>query len=464
MQVPIVSGIYADVTPDFRTGYPTNVEVVPKQQGISNGYLRMARGLRRLGERTGRGRGGIEWQGKLYRVFGTKLVSIDRTGAVVEIGDVGSGGPVSMVYSFDRLAITSGGRLYYVQGNTLTRVTDPDLGTALNVEWIAGYFVTTDGEFIVVTELNDPTQVDPLKYGSSEVDPDPIMAVRALRKELYAVNRYTVEAFSNVGGSGFPFSVISGAQSEVGAIGPDASCVFGGGIAVLGGGRNDAIGVYIAVNGGKEKISDQEIDTVLASYSESVLSGAYLETVTERNHEYLMIHLPDRVLCFDAKATAVMGDLAWTYRQGGDDADQAYPARHFVWFDGKLTVQEPFGGRYGYLDQTQCNQWGEVTKMKFGLPVLYNGAKAAQVHAIELVGLFEPDGTASVWTSEFSSDGVTWSNPRSVTVGSEGERGNRIRFMKDGLFRQRRMYRFEGYTNAPASIAAAELEIEGMAW
>jgi hypothetical protein len=107
-----------------------------------------------------------------------------------------------MDYSFDRLAIASGGRLYYWNG-TLTQVTDPDLGVVLDVVWVDGYFMTTDGESLVVTELSDPTQVNPLKYGSSEVDPDPVVALLKLRNEVYALNRNTIEVFDNVGGEFF---------------------------------------------------------------------------------------------------------------------------------------------------------------------------------------------------------------------------------------------------------------------
>ncbi len=82
-----------------------------------------------------------------------------------------------------------------------------------------GYFLSTDGEFLIVTELNDPTQVNPLKYGSSEADPDPVNAVLKLRNEVYAINRNTIEVFDNAGGDLFPFQRIEGAQIQKGAIG-----------------------------------------------------------------------------------------------------------------------------------------------------------------------------------------------------------------------------------------------------
>jgi hypothetical protein len=42
--------------------------------------------------------------------------------------------------------------------------------------WIDSFFMTTDGTYVIVTELSDPMQVKPLKYGSAEEDPDPSSA------------------------------------------------------------------------------------------------------------------------------------------------------------------------------------------------------------------------------------------------------------------------------------------------
>jgi hypothetical protein len=174
MQIQILNGIYTDNGPDLRTSYPVNMVPVPKQSGISAGFLRPGDGIVANGTGPGIDRGGINWNGVCYRVMGTKLVTVASNGAVTVLGDVG--GPVNtlvtMDYSFDRLAIASGGRLYYWNG-ALTQVTDPDLGVVLDVVWVDGYFMTTDGTSLVVTELSDPTQVNPLKYGSSEVDPTP---------------------------------------------------------------------------------------------------------------------------------------------------------------------------------------------------------------------------------------------------------------------------------------------------
>ena len=50
MQIPILNGIFTDEAADFRTSYPRNLIPVPKQEGISAGYLRPEAGaLRRPG-------------------------------------------------------------------------------------------------------------------------------------------------------------------------------------------------------------------------------------------------------------------------------------------------------------------------------------------------------------------------------------------------------------------------------
>jgi hypothetical protein len=146
-----------------------------------------------------------------------------------------------MDYSFDRLAIASSGVLYYLFGGVLSKVTDPDLGTVNDVLWIDGYFLTTDGTSIVQTELLDPASVNPLKYGSSEADPDKVVALIKLRNELYVLNRHSIEVFQNVGGSLFAFARVPGALTPKGCIGTFACSLYLGSIAFLGSARNEAL-------------------------------------------------------------------------------------------------------------------------------------------------------------------------------------------------------------------------------
>ena len=131
MQINIISGIYTDEDSDFRTSYPHNLVPVPKDNGISAGYLRPSDGILPFGVGPGSDRGGINWDDVCYRVMGTKLISIDSGGGHVVISDVEAGSQVTLDYSFDYLAVASNLKLYLYDKSTVTQVTDTDLGDVI---------------------------------------------------------------------------------------------------------------------------------------------------------------------------------------------------------------------------------------------------------------------------------------------------------------------------------------------
>lgn len=465
-KVPIISGIYADTSPDYRTAYPLNLVPIPKMTGVSEGYLRTADGI--ASEATGPGvtRGGIEWDGVCYRVMGSKLVTIGSGGVITEIGDVGAGGTVSMSYSFDHLAIASAGNLWLYDGTTLAQNVDEDLGTVLDVEWVDGYFMTTDGENLVVTELGDPFSVNPLKYGSSEVDPDPVVAVVRLRKEIYAINRYSIETFSNVGGDFFPFQVIGGAQSFRGAIGTHAVTSFLEGIAFIGSGRNEAISIYIASGGSTQKISTREIDEALAQYTEVELASAVLEVKMGDGQQILYIHLANDTFCFDGLGTQALGQPVWFQLSSSVNGKGAYRGIHHVRAYNEWLVGNTETSEVGRLDKTVSTHWGDPVVWEFTTPVVYNEGRGMLIHSIEMQALNGGAGLGAIASvsHSYSDDGVSWSTPRFARLGTTGQRSKPIKWTRLGMFRDQRMLRFSGDSSAPISIARIEALLEPLAW
>jgi hypothetical protein len=467
MQIPILSGIYTDNGPDLRTSYPVNLVPVPKQSGISAGFLRPGDGIVANGTGPGTDRGGINWQGVCYRVMGTKLVTVASNGAVTVLGDVGGpvGSLVTFDYSFDRLAIASGGRLYYWNG-ALTQVTDPDLGTVLDVVWVDGYFMTTDGEFLIVTELSDPTQVNPLKYGSSEVDPDPVVALLKLRNEIYALNRNTIEVFDNVGGDFFPFQRIEGAQVQKGVVGTFACCVFVEAIAFLGSGRNEAPGIYVAANATANKISTQEIDEVLLQYTEAQLAAVKMEARNDKSHQHLYIHLPDRTLVYDAAATQELGQQVWFTLTSSMVGFSQYRARDMVYAYDKWLVGDPQSNNVGFLVDNIGTHWGEIVYWEFGTLIVYNESNGAIFNELELVSLTGRValGIDPIISTSYSVDGMAFSQERPLRVGTTGNTSKRLAWFQQGHMRNWRIQRFRGTSQAHLSFARLEAQIEPLAY
>jgi hypothetical protein len=467
MQVPILNGIFADNTPELRTSYPVNLVPVPKKSGISNGFLRPGDGIVANGTGPGIDRGGINWEDSLYRVMGTELVEIDSAGAVTILGDVG--GPINELvtfdYSFDLLAIASGGRLYYWDGTTLTQVTDPDLGIVLDVVWVDGYFMTTDGEFLIVTELSDPFVVNPLKYGSSEVDPDPVVALLKLRNEIYALNRNTIEVFDNVGGDLFPFARIDGAQIQKGVIGTQGCCVFIQRIAFLGGGRNEAPGIYVGAAATTQKISTQEIDNLLLTYTEAQLALVNLEARNDKNHQHLYVHLPDRTVVYDASASEALGEQVWFTLTTTLSGFAQYRARNIVWAYDKWLVGDPQSTSIGYLVQDTGHHWGEQVRWEFGTLIVYNESNGAIFNELELVSL---TGSVALGknpqiSTSYSVDGKAYSQDRSISVGTIGS-NKRLAWFQQGHMRNWRIQRFRGDSDAHISFIRLEAQIEPLAY
>lgn len=464
MQIPVLSGIYTDQSSDFRTSYPKNLIPVPKDNGISKGYLRPADGVIQFGTGPGIDRGGINWNGACYRVMGTKLVSIDAYGTTTTLGDVGGSGQCSFDYSFDQLAIASSGNFYYWDGTALTQVTDSDLGVVDDFIWVDGYFMTTDGTYLVVTELNAPTSVNPLKYGSAEADPDPIMAVLKLRNEPYAVGRYTIEAYQNIGGDYFPFQRISGAQMMRGSIGTHTVCVYQEAIAFMGGGRNEQTAVWLGSNGSTVKISTREIEQILRGYTDDQLSKSIMETRITNAHQMLYIHLPDQTIVYDAAAAIELSEPVWFILHSGLNTTTTYRARNFVWCYNKWLCGDPTSTSHGYLDDSVSSHYGSVIGWEFGTGIAYNSGQGAIMHELELVCLtgraqFGDDPT--IWTS-YSVDGETWSMEKPRTAGKFGERTKRISWLQQGFLRHWRCQKFRGTSDCHISIARLEARVEGM--
>jgi len=462
MQIPILNGIYTDQKSDFRTSYPRNYVPVPKEQGISKGYLRPASGLTKFGEGPGIDRGGINWNGIYYRVMGTSLVSISATGVPKILGDIPGIDQVVFSYSFDRLAIVANKKLFYYDGSEVTQVTDTDLGKVLDMTWVDGYFMTTDGEFLVVTELNDPYAVNPLKYGSSEIDPDPIQRILKLRNEIHALNRYTTEVFNNVGGDFFPFQRVDGAQIMKGCIGNRAATIIGDVIVFVGSGRNEPPAVYIMQAGSSAKISTREIDEILLTYSEKSLSTILMESRIDRGHQFVYIHLPDRTLVYDLASTQELDEPCWFVLTSGLGETGIYRARNYVYCYDKWLCADPITKNHGYLDDKVSTHYGEPISWDFSTQIVYNNSKGAIFHSLELVvlpGRSVVGADTTVWT-QFSLDGMSWSQRFDTSSGKIGSRDSRVAWFQQGFMENWRIQKFGGTSGSHMSVARLEAELE----
>lgn len=473
MKVPILSGIYTDGSPAPRPSYPVNKVPVFGENGVSDGHLRPADGIAAFAIGPGVDRGGIVWpkDGVHYRVMGTKLVSVSAAGAIVELGNIPGTDQVVLDYSSTKLAIAANEQLFYWDGAGVTQVVDGDLGPVKDMRFVDGYFMTTDGTFLIVTELVDETAVDLLKYGSAEADPDPLQRVLKIAKEPHAVGRHTIEVFTNAGGTGFPFAPVPGALITKGAIGRRAACIFGDFIAFLGGGRNEEPRVYLGRNGQAVPISTGAIDKLLKKYTPAQLEAVVLEQVVGLGGQFLHVKLPDRNLVFDAIASASSMEKpsgeqqVWHVLTSAAAADlfAEYRARNFVYAHGEWIVGDTQSHALGRVSESEPQHWGADFRWEFGTLMLRNGGLGATIDELQLVALTGavPAGEDAQISTSYSPDGQAWSQPKSIKSGKRGDTNRKLLWLQQGPIKDWRVQRFCGDSGSRVAVLRLDAKITG---
>lgn len=463
-QVSILEGIYTDESANYVSSYPINMMPVVGKNGISDGYLRTAAGIASLDGAVGPGedRGAFVWNNFCYRAMGSRLVRISGP-TVTDLGDIGAGNAVTFDISIDRLAVASAGGLYYYDTTTgVTQVTDIDLGTVLDVCWIDGYFVTTDGAFIVVTELNDPYAVNPLKYGASDASPDAIVGLKKIRNELYVVNLTTIENFQNIGGTGFPFRRNPGGLIPKGAVGTHAVAYFLDTFAFVGNGLDEAPSVWIAQNGTAGNLSTPEIDREIQAVAWNERSLIEVEAVQEKGEQRLYIHLPTKTLVYHHQASRAAETPVWTILAGGVLMDEPYPGRHFAYAENRWVCGN-VAGDIGYLLESLRTQWETTPGWQFDTTFLYNETRGGIIKVLELLGLSGRATSANpTMFLSWTIDGETWSQERAISMGASGQRNTRMQWRPKVRFAEQIGLRFRGASDAIVSFSRLEAEVEGL--
>lgn len=446
MQIPILSGATVK-DGQFVKSYPVNLEPKVIDSGVSKGQLVSTRGAVAYATGPGPDRGGIVWQGAHYRVMGSSLVTVSASGVVSTIGDVGDdGAPARLDYGFERLAIRSAQRLFYWDGTDLTEVTDPDLGVVVDMVWIDGYYATTDGEFVIVTDLNDPTSVYPTRYGSAEEDPDPVTGVLKYREELYALNRHTIQPFQNVGGNGFPFAAVQGGMIPVGCVSATAKCMVGGdGFAFVGSARNEPLSVWYFGGSGAVRLSDQAVDDDLAGETSPELIE--MECRAFPGERQVLVHLSGKTWAISLSTTEQAESSAWSVLHSGHFGP--YRLRRAVLHDGEHIVGDAASDQLGMLKRGE-KHFGEAADWRFDAATLFDPA-GALISEIELFGQFPAEANAVFFS--MTRDGVKWS--REVARALTGRRDERVIWRPNAEIKTMGAMRWRGR----GSVAIARCEI-----
>ncbi len=443
LAITLIKGDKKDSKTDYRDSLPVNVYAVRRDILGAQGYMSQYYGLTSFATGQGIDRGGIynERHKAHYRVSGDKLISISASGVVTVLGTIPgtSQARLSDFYSFNTQAIIADGNMFlYDPSGGFRQIADSDLGNPLDGVWIDNYYFMTDGEYIFHTEISNEASIDPLQYATAEFMPDPSIGVGKTKDNKALVfGRFSIECFENAANPNFAFTRIETRALKIGIVATHAKCCFNDTWFILGGARDEALGIHMINSGASEKISNREIDKIIKKYTESDLQNMRMETRLEDDIIFVLVHLPEETLLFNYTMHAQYGkEVAWTLLKTDTVGDNPYRAINGVYDarNGKWIYGDRNDGTIGYLDESVVTHYGQKVEALLYSPLVRLPDYSIDSLEIDTIPGHTVTDDARVAVS-VTLDGVTYGSEYWMDYGGPSEYGQRFMLYRLGYVR-----------------------------
>lgn len=451
VQLPIANGFYtSDSLPVSRQECVNAYPVIEEAPSLAQETLRGTPGVSEVASVGTVGcRGSHRLGDTPYFVLGTALVSIDASGDETNHGTIPGTGPVSMAENGSQLCILiPGGNGYIWNGTTLAQITDGDFtanGNPTGVVFIDGYFVfTTDTNKIIISNLNDGTAYSALDFGSVESSPDDVVAPVVLTNQLFIGGDRTFEAFSNVGGAGFPFQRIN-LFLQQGVVSRHAIQVTYNTFIFIGAGNNESPAVWTAAGNTTQKVSSRGIDTLL-----SELTSAQLEAITswsyqQDGHFFAGFNLPNTTIVYDFSTQRWHERRSRVSIAANEWQTQSWRCVYPISAYGRIYCGDSQTGKIGLLSKDNLSEYGADIVRTFVTQPFQNNMKPFSVPSLELTlesGVGSLTDEASVEMTRSRDGGHNFEAPRVRSFGKQGEYQRRAIWRRNGQAKRYDMYRF----------------------
>jgi hypothetical protein len=143
--------------------------------------------------------------------------------------------------------------------------------------------------------------------------------------------------------------------------------------------------VWLLASGSTAKISTREVETLIEAVSPDEQAEIVVEHRSYRSHEHLHVHLPDRCLVFDARASKEMERPIWFQLDSGVAEPATYRARGIVEHAGEWYAGDPTSDAVSVMTDTTAHHLDSVIQHEFSTPMLYLNGHGGIIHEMELV-------------------------------------------------------------------------------
>jgi len=501
MQSPILGSAYTARSVNAADNRMINLfpEIIP-EGGHTPAFLNRAPGLK-LEVTVGAGpvRGLWTFGGYAYVASGNTLYKLDTEYNITTIGTLDNDGPVSMADDGTHLFVACNGPsfVYNATTNAFGQITDVDFPGALTVSYLGGYFVfiEPDSQRVWVTQLLDPTSIDPLDFASAEGSPDGLVSSITDHSEVWLFGTNSVEVWYNAGGVDFPLQRIQGAYNEIGCAATYSVAKLDNGLFWLGADARGRGIVYRANGYTGTRISTHAVEWQIQQYGD--ISDAIAYTYQQDGHAFYVLTFPT------ARATWVydVATQAWHERASFNNGDfDRHRSNCQMSFNQEIIVGDYQNGNLYSFDLTKYADHNRIQKWLRSwraLPTGTNNLNRTAQHSLQLnaesgvgaVGVTEVPGhiylspltigdlgivdeivivnsidlnvEPQVMLRWSDDGGHTWSNEHWQTMGTLGAYGTRVFWRRLGMTSKLRdrVYEVSGTDPVKIAIMGAELHM-----
>lgn len=454
MILPFTNGFYQSDSLPFSSQQCVNWYVNKAQApALSEECLFRTPGIRQLATSgTEANRGAWVMNGVPYFVNGTTLYKLGSDlSTLTSVGTITGTAKVSMADNGDQLLILvpgSTGYVYTESTDTLVTISDNDFtanGNPQYVVFIDGYFVlTTDSKKFICSALNDGTSYDALDFGTAEANPDDAVAPVVFKNQLFIAGSETIEAFQNIGGSGFPFQR-SGLYLAKGVKSPLSLAVSNDTFMWIGGGKNESPAIWMFANNTAQKVSTTAIDNLLQDLTVTQLNEISAWSYAEKGAYFVGFTLPSTTIVVDTitgkwherKSRVTAGDRVDTVKHRVQTVVNAY---------NKILVGDAFDGRIGEYSTSILDEYGAAIIRTVTTQPFQNQMQDFFIPSLEMTvenGVGNSDAEDPQISLEISRNGGRNYGPkRSRSIGKVGKYHQRAIWRRNGRVTQSAILKF----------------------
>lgn len=392
--------------------------------------------------------------GKLYKVNRTAGVygSTDLTSTALNTAN-----RAYFAYDGTNIYVCNGGRILYSNGSSTTAaIADADAPTSTRkIIWLDGYLIAitgSDNKFYF-SDVNDASTWSALDFASAAGNPDRIVSIGLLNREIFLFGSRTTEVWENDGVS--PFARTSGGFIETGCSAPHAIFTIENEIFWFNQDKQ-----LCRSGGSGVKVEKGRYDTRLSSLSD--FDNAYGYRVDADGHTFLVTHFPSdgATIVYDVSMDEWVEWGKWNSALGDYErflgcASAPVPEWNKVVLGGRD------GKLYGFSTDTYDDNGDEIRLCKRLGHVDHGSSirkrcEALRVRARRGTAVSTEPHIMVRWKNNNQN---VWGNEHLLSLGNTGETDLVLRMRNLGIY-QTRQWEFSCTDAVPVVLSRAEVDVE----